>query len=99
LFAAAVRVAVWAVVTAETVAVNPALVAPAGTVTDAGTVTALLLLERLTASPPVPAAAESVTVHASVPEPVMDPWLQDRELGATVLVLVFACPFPCNLIF
>ena len=82
--------AVWVVVIAETAAVKLALVAPAGTVMDEGTVTALLLLDRLTASPPLPAAAESVTVQASVPAPVMDPWLQDRELGATVPVLVFA---------
>ena len=32
---------------------NPALVALAGTVTEAGTVTAVLLLERLTVSPPL----------------------------------------------
>jgi len=37
----AVSVAVLAAVTAATVAVNPAVVAPAGTVTDAGTLTAL----------------------------------------------------------
>ena len=83
--AAAVRVTVWAVVTAETVAVKPMLVAPAGTVADAGTVTALLLLARLTASPPVPAAALSVTVQASVPAPVSEPWLQLNEstVGST----------------
>ena len=66
----AVSVALCVVVTAETVAVNPALVAPAGTVTDPGTVTALLLLERLTVRPPVPAAADRLTVQASLPAPV-----------------------------
>jgi hypothetical protein len=42
----AVNVAACAVVTAETAAVNPAVVALAGTVTVAGTVAAVLLLER-----------------------------------------------------
>ena len=44
LFAVALSVAVWVVVTAATVAVNPAVVAPAATVTEAGTVTEELLL-------------------------------------------------------
>lgn len=74
--AEAVRVAVWAVVTAETVAVNPALLEPAGTVTEAGTATALSLLDRLTASPPVPAAAVRLTVQMSLPGPVIDAWVQ-----------------------
>jgi hypothetical protein len=69
-FALAVKVAVTLVVTAATVAVNAALVAPAGTVTAPGTTTEGLLLERLTARPPVGAAELSVTVHASVPAPV-----------------------------
>ena len=49
------------------VAVKGAVVAPAATVTEAGTVTAELLLASVTASPPAGAAALSVTVHASVP--------------------------------
>ena len=68
----AVRVTDCALVTGETVAVNPALVAVAGTVIVAGTVTAALLLERLTLSPPLAADEVSVTVHASVPDPVME---------------------------
>ena len=75
------------VLTAETVAVKLALVAPAATVTDAGTVTALLLLDRLTAWPPVPAAAFSVTVQASVPAPVIDPLVQLSPLST-------GCPVP-----
>lgn len=51
---------------------NAALVVPAGTVTDAGTVTALLLLDKLTTSPPVGAPTFSVTVQASVPAPVIE---------------------------
>ena len=46
-------VADCAVVTDVTVALNDALADAAGTVTEAGTVTALLLLERLTATPPL----------------------------------------------
>jgi hypothetical protein len=68
----AVRVTDCALVTGATVAVNPALVAFAGMVTVAGTVTAALLLERLMLRPPLAAAEVSVTVHASVPDPVME---------------------------
>jgi len=62
--------------------VNPAVVAFAGTVTVAGTVTAALLLARLTLRPPLGAAADSVTVHASDPDPVMDPLLQESTFNA-----------------
>jgi hypothetical protein len=71
------------------VAVNPALAAPAGTVTVAGTVAAGLLLMRLTVNPPLGAAAFSVTVQASVPVPVIDPLLQLKAFstgGAAVPV-------------
>ena len=57
--------------TAEAVAVNPALEAPAATVTEAGAVTAVLLLARLTTIALV-AANVSVTVQASVAAPVSD---------------------------
>jgi hypothetical protein len=72
-------------VTEETVAVNPALVALAGTVSVVGTVTAELLLERLTLKPPLGAASVSVTVQASVPAPVMDALPQDNALSAALL--------------
>ncbi len=49
--ALAVRDADCVVVTDEAVALNPILVALAGTVTVDGTVTAALLLERLTGNP------------------------------------------------
>ncbi len=83
----AVRVADCAVLTDDTVAVNPALVDVAGTVNEAGTATALLLLERLTAAPPLGADPVNVTVHASVPDPVMDELVQYMALtdGATVV--------------
>jgi len=47
----------------DTVAVNPALVAHAATDTVPGTVTAVLLLARLTLKPPLPAAAVNLTVQ------------------------------------
>jgi hypothetical protein len=87
--ALAVRVTACAVPTDDTVALNPALVAFAGTVTVAGTVTAALLLDTLTHRPPLGAAALSVTVQASVPDPVMVPLPQESALnvaGATVPV-------------
>ena len=74
--ALAVRVTVSAVLTEETVAVKLALLAPAATVTEAGTVTAPLLLARLTANPPLAAAVFSVTVQLSVPAAVIDPLAQ-----------------------
>ena len=45
------------------VALKVAVVAPAATVTEAGTVSRALLLERPTAAPPVSAALASVTVQ------------------------------------
>ena len=76
----AVMLADCAVVTDDTVALNAALVDAAGTVTEEGTLTALLLLERLTATPPLGADPVNVTVHASVPAPVIDELLQDTAL-------------------
>ena len=73
---------------------NPALVAPAGTVTVLGTVTAELLLDRFTISPPLGAEVVSVTVQASVPDPVMAPLLQDSALNAAGA----AVPEPLRLI-
>lgn len=67
--------------TPVTVAVKLAMVAPAATVTLAGTVTDVLLLARLTGNPPAAAAAFSVTVQASVPAPVIDPFAQLNTLN------------------
>jgi sulfur carrier protein ThiS len=47
----------------------------------AGTVTAALLLARLTLKPPLPAAAVSVTVQLSLPDPVIDALLQESALN------------------
>jgi hypothetical protein len=67
--AVAVSVTVCAVLTEDTVAVNPTLDAPEATVTVGGTAIALLLLARLIVRPPLPAAAFSVTVQASAVDP------------------------------
>ena len=82
------RVTACVVVTEPTVAVNAALVALAGTVTEPGTVTATLLLDRLTAKPPAGAAVVNVTVQASVPEPVIDDVLHVIPLSEAVIVPV-----------
>ena len=67
--------------TDDTVAVKLALAAPAGTVTEAGTVTLVLLLARLTTNPPVGAATFSAAVQLSDPAPVIDALAQVRLLN------------------
>jgi hypothetical protein len=88
--ALAVRVTVCAVLTVETVAAKLPVVAPAATVTLPGTVTAELLLARLTANPPLAAAAFRVTVQLSVPAPVIDPLVQFNAFSTGM-------PFPLRL--
>ncbi len=79
--ALAVRIAVSAELTGEILAVKLALLAPAGTVTEPGTFTSELLLERPTANPPLAAAAFNVTVQLSVPEPVIERLAQVNPLN------------------
>jgi hypothetical protein len=79
------------VLTDETVAVKLPVEDPAATVTLAGTVTAELLLARLTANPPVAAAAFSVTVQLSVPAAAIDPLVQLNALST-------GTPLPLRLI-
>jgi hypothetical protein len=93
--AVAVSATICAVLTEDAVAVNPALVAPAGTVTADGTVIALLLLARLTVMPPVPAAAFRVTVQESAPAPNKATLVQLNELK---FVAPEAAPVPLRLI-
>jgi hypothetical protein len=66
-----------------TVALKAALVALAGTVSEAGTVTVELLLERLTVNPLLGAGALRVTVQASVPAPETEPLEQVSALKTT----------------
>jgi hypothetical protein len=97
----AVSVTDWAEVTDDTVAAKDPVGAPAGTVTEEGTVTALLLLDRLTANPPLPAAALRVSVQGSPPPPVIELRLHDTELspGLAEPVELLDPPSPFNLIF
>jgi hypothetical protein len=80
--ALAVSVTVWAELNEDTVAAKDALVAPAGTVAALGTVTVLLLLDRLTLNPPVGAAALRVVVQVTLPEVVIEELLQEKEFSA-----------------
>ena len=81
-FAVAVSITVCAVVTAVTVAEKLALEAPAATVTEAGTVTALLLLARPMVKPPLAAATFSFTEQLSVVTPVSELLLQVTFVSA-----------------
>jgi hypothetical protein len=71
--------------TALVVTLKVALVAPAGTVTLAGTDAAALLLESETCAPPAGAAAVSVTVPVAAPPPVTLAGLtaSDERAGGT----------------
>jgi hypothetical protein len=64
------------------VTVNAAITAPDATVTAPGRLTDELLLATYTTSPELGAADVSVTVQASVPDPVMDALLQESPLKA-----------------
>jgi hypothetical protein len=85
-FTLAVRVAVWAVPTDDAVTVKLAVIAPAATLTAAGSVTAVFVLDRLTICPPLGAGAFRITLQASVPDPVIDPLLQETALRTVIPV-------------
>ncbi len=78
----AVTVAVCMLVTAVVVITNVAFVAPAGTVTDAGVVTAALLSDKVTNIPPVGAAAVNVTVPVEELPPATDEGAKLRDANA-----------------
>jgi len=84
------------VVTVLVVTVKVTLVAPAATVTLAGTVAAeVRLLERVTTAPPVGAGPESITVPVDGESPLTVVGLTVRELivgAVTVNVAVWAVP-------
>jgi hypothetical protein len=71
-------------VTAETVAVNEALVAPDATVTELGRVTAESLLDKFTRRPFVGAAPFKVAVHASDPDALIDEFVHEIEVRAAM---------------
>jgi hypothetical protein len=63
------------------------LVAVAGTVTEPGTATELLLLARLTVRPPVGAAPDRLTVHTSASDPVIEVLLQETALTVGITAM------------
>jgi len=79
--ALAVKVAVWAAVTAATEAVKFALEVPAGAVIVEGIVTLELLLERTMLMPAAGAADVRSTVHVDVPGALTVAGEQVNELG------------------
>ena len=82
-------------VTVEAVAWNPALVAPAATVTDVGTVRAELLLARFTVMPPLAAAEFKLTEQESDANSSTELLLQVSEMRAGASV---GNPVPSRLI-
>ena len=85
------------VATVSVVALNVVEVDPAGTVTDAGTVAAaVLLLESVTSTPPAGAAEVSVTVPVDVAPPTTAVGLiataERAAAGFTVNVAVLLTP-------
>src|SRR5688572_7490931 len=72
-----------------------AVVAAAGTTTDAGTDAAALLSARVTVTPPVGAGPERVTFPVPALPPTMDAvsdWTADRAAGVSVSVAVLLAP-------
>jgi hypothetical protein len=78
----AVSVAVWSEAIVPAVAVNVAVVDPAATVTDPGTVSAAVLLDSVTVPPPV---FVSVTVQLLVPPLLSVAGVHDSELTVTAV--------------
>lgn len=66
------------------VAVKLAEVAPDPTLTEAGTVNAVTLLESVTVMPPAPAGCDSVTEHADVPPELRLAGVHDTRLTTVV---------------
>ena len=92
---AAVSVSLWLLLIVVVVVLNVAVVAPAATVTDAGTVNSALVSLRVTAAPPAGAACVNVTVQVLVafcPKLVGLHASDDTVTGATRLIVAFAEP-------
>jgi hypothetical protein len=85
-----VIVAVAAVVPAVVVTVKVAVVLPAATVTEAGTVAAVVLLVRATEMPPAGAALLKVTVPMEEAPRATLVGLSDTEESAAAAVMVRA---------
>jgi hypothetical protein len=93
-FAVPVRITDWVELTAATAAVKVAVLEPAGTASDDGTDTAVLLLERFTVTLPLVAADESDTMQLSVPAPLRLELWQEIELGLGCVEAAPLDPFP-----
>jgi hypothetical protein len=78
--------AVWLDVILATVAVKVPVLWPAGMVTLAGTVTLVLLLDRVTLAPPRGAGADKVTVQLADPGAATVAGEQFKDEGVTVTV-------------
>lgn len=94
--ALAVNVAVCVKLTADTAALNSALVAPAGTVKVGGTTTALLLLAKPMTNPPLPAATFRNTVQLSFPLPAIELLAQVRPSNVGSFGVPPPWAFNCN---
>jgi hypothetical protein len=88
----AVIVPLCSVLTVDIVAANFTLVAPAGTVTEAGTLISAMLLAMRTKSPLAGAEMFVSTVQVLVPVPVTFAVSQRKALSSASC----AEPFPCN---
>jgi hypothetical protein len=84
------------VLTAAIVAVKLLVAAPEATVRLAGTLTEELLLVKLTANPPLGASAFRVTVHLSVPAPVIDELPQLSPLNCGGFVPTWLAALSCK---
>ena len=78
--------------TVPAVAVKLAVVAPAATVTDAGTVSAALLSETVTLEPPAGAAAERLTVQFDLAPEARAAGVHCREETETVELTLMTPP-------
>jgi hypothetical protein len=94
----AVSTAACEVDTAETFAEKLALDEPPGTVTEDGTVTALLLLDKLNAKPPLAADTFMAIVQESDPVPVIEPLVQVNpvRIGIPVPLSATAVELPLD---
>lgn len=80
------------------VAVKAALLLPAGTVTEAGTVKLVVLDPSVTVTPPDPAGPLRFTVQPDVPEEPRDPEVHETELTVTAAAGVSVMLPPLELI-
>jgi hypothetical protein len=84
------------VFTEEIAAVKLAVVDPAGTVTEFGTVTAESLLERLTVTPSLVAAEFNATVQLSIADPVAPSKAQLSDVSSKLVTALAAVPVPLS---